>query len=229
MLKNKQKEFKISDGNLAIKILFNASVLELKQWIEARNFSCDINIEVSLCHERFWLTQKERNNSDGKIYGLCMTKEEMEIPYEDRYVIITISFTMSNMRAEEIKDVKLPVTQNLLGESINTWTIKKIFVPKSFPCGVYVKDGFYKAYEALHDLKPNLTPEEFARKGSNDIWDSDLVSLKLYNGSKDCLKMIIEKDYVENGDSTVILSLLMCDIKANLDYIKSILSAFCDD
>lgn len=193
----------------------NDDCIKLKHWIETRKFFPDININIESCDPEFWINKKDKNNQ----------KYNKSLDINEKNIIVNISFVLSNIRAEEIAMTILPVTLNENNKSITTWNIKRRNKKISYPCGVYAKSGFYKAYKALLCLKPNITHEQFARN-SDDSWDTDLVSLKIYSGYKRCIKVIEKKDEIETGESIVILSLLMCDIRKNLDYIQTILTTF---
>lgn len=229
--------WKISDEALSTKIVLNDCTSMLKQWMDKRKFSCDLKVNVAAHDPYFWLTKDERMGLKGPIgaYGPCGplgAHREAQIDErpirEDKEVIIDISFIMSNVRAIEICQVKLPITVNSLGEHVKTWSNYKCHRSYKFPCGIYAKEGFYEAYEAIKILNPYLTPEEFAFDSKNECWDEDMVITKMYTGPEKCLKIISNaEDSVETGESCVTLKLLMCDIESSLNYITTILTPFC--
>jgi hypothetical protein len=78
----------------------------------------------------------------------------------------------------------------------------------------------------MKKLKPKLTEKEFAMIYENeygyDRWDEDLVDLRLYDGSTDCLDVFTKYETIGAGKSYVYLTLLAIDIPQNLEYIKTI-------
>lgn len=237
----------ISDTASSNKIVLNKSTSDLKEWIQSNNFSCDLKMHISPCDPYFWLTSEERSKLRGAIgctgpigaygctgaMGQTGSKNKLYPPidnrehYADKNVIVKISFNMVSNRSKEICETKLYVTHNELGDAIDTWKYYPKCVEKTYPCGIYPKKGFHEAYNAMKVLKPNLTIKEFAYDYNEGCWDEDLVTIKTYSGLDDCLEIIPRAiEYVDTGESRVTLSLLMCDIEPNMDYIKTVLSSF---
>ena len=111
----------------------------------------------------------------------------------------------------------------------NSWRISPILTYLPYTCGVYKKPGFDQAFQSLQVLKPELTPENFARDENYDgygSWDSNLVDLKLYQGDENCLNVFFSRTSVPSNTNKVTLSMLAIDIPSNLEYLKKLLIAY---
>ena len=241
-------EWIVSDKSTATRIVESVTLSQFKQWLHEKKCKC--KIVVSHCDPYFLLTKEQRRNLTGPIGPAgCMGAvgpvgsrtadikgwEESRPIAEIERLCVTIEFTMSNEKAEEIKSHKLVVTPNETGDTIPTWQIINIPEYAYYACGVYKRDGFNDAYNAIKRLKPNITEQQFAKnfhydcENSNDIddeWDKDLVDIKLYNGNSDCLMTGLKCDNIKSAKSRVRMTLRAIDLDKNLEYIKTILSAY---
>lgn len=224
--------YKIIDNCYETRICESEDVLKLKHYIESNHIKCSITLQH--CDPIFWETPVERTNRRGAVGARGLThatsKEwELSRPIEkDENVSISLRFIMADTIAEQIKNHHLLVSRNHFGESYPTWKIHKLPEAIPYTCGVYKITGFDEAYNALRILKPTLTEKQFAYNDNEDQneWDTDLTTIKLYEGPENCLDKFTIYESVNTNKSIVELTLLCIDIKNNFEYIKNILSAY---
>jgi hypothetical protein len=229
-------EWIVNDKSTATRIVESETLLQLKQWLF--DINCQCKVTLTHCDPYFFLTKEERRNMTGPIgligaVGAPGYRSQEEIEEWERTrpianierICVTFQFIMSNEKAEEIKSHELLVTPNELGDIIPIWQITNIQEYTFYTCGIYKREGFDDAYNAIKRLKPSLTEEEFAFNRDSQ-WDSDLVDIKLYHGSDNCLDTNLICDRIKSAKSNVRLTLRAIDIDKNLEYIKVILSAY---
>jgi hypothetical protein len=177
---------------------------ELNSYIKVYDDLLDneIILNEAMSELKQWL--EDKRYSTVSIYIMPM---KPQILNEEDFVV-EISFLTTNTRAIELSEIKLPITNKLL----TTWKYNKIKVYQ--PTAIYAIKGFYEAFNALKALKPNLT--------KYPQWDEDLTEERKYDGPIGCLQKEYDRE-VENGFSGMTLTLLMCDIETNLNFIKSLL------
>lgn len=231
----------IVHDNSEVRIV-DSIVSDLKDWTQAQGVRCKVSL--SLCDSFFWLTAEERRELMGPVgnYGCEGPRGEMGSagcrgitsgddtrPLADpKRVVVTIEFKLPSVHAHKLKDHKLVLTPNHLGEHLPTWQITSSYSRLPYCCGVYKRPGFDAAFNAMKALKSHLTETDFARDEhhSNSGWDEDLVSLELFHGWDNCLKTFTAFEQIETGESIVRMSLLAVDVSTNLSYITTQLSPF---
>lgn len=234
----------IDDKYSSYRIVETESILQLKEWIQNNNYKYKVTVTVTHCDPYFWLTKAERSSLKGPIglmgpcglhgdMGVCgpTTAEEVKNSEKSRpildkkYIKINIEFIMSNANAEKIWNTKLLTTNNDIGEAYPTWTVTKLRKSIPYTCGIYKREHFDEAFNALKLLKSNITEENFA-KDDDGCWDPEMVECRLFDGMEKCLKTETHHESIETGESRVLLSVLEIDLLNNLEYIKRILSAY---
>ena len=224
----------INDKHSPTRIVESSELLELKDYIQNNGIIC--NVTVQHCNPMFFVSSEGATGVSGPTgatgaigaRGIINDSDDRDIA-DDSKLFVDIEFTMSIKNAEAIKNHKLILTPNKVGKYLPTWNISKCNKSIPYLAGIYKKEGFDNAFNALRKLKPNLTEKDFAYTKNYDGygWDLDLVEYNLFEGKTDkLLDTIISYETVETGVSIVRLSLLICDIKNNFDYIKSILSVY---
>ena len=210
-------EWTVADDHPSIKIT-DTIVSELKDWILTHNVLCTVHL--SLCPPTFWLKPSDVMSED---LGSKNTVDNRQFA-DSNNVVVTISFKLATIHAEQLKLHTLLLTLNHHGVSVPALTTTKIITYLPFCCGVYKRPGFDAAFNAIKVLKPKLTEYNFARFESE--WDEALVSLELFHGLDDCMKTIKLFQSCDSNESNVEINLLAVDVNRNLSYITAILSAF---
>jgi hypothetical protein len=241
--------------NWLVNDIYNHQIIESDNVLAFKTFLTDNNIRtkvvLSECCNNFWQTQEEidARKKEREKYanigcfgatGACgpptqMPREEwtkLRPILEERKVLVNIEMVMSVSHSEQIQKSKLNLTPNPLGKTYESWRVSPIAHYLPYICGIYKKPGFDQAFNALHLLKPELTPESFARDENYDgygSWDTDLVDLSLYYGDENCLDTVFTRTSVPSNTNKVNLSILAIDIPSNLEYLKKLLIAYKDN
>jgi hypothetical protein len=224
-------KWNVNDENYPTRIVEGPDLLDLKDWMTKNQCRCKVSLNQ--CEPNFWRTEDERRRyvvtgcygPRGFISPEEAAKWKLRPIMDSKQVIVNIQFIMSTKNAEKIKNTKLELTPNNVGEYLNMCMVYPSRERIPYTCGVYKREGFDDAYNALKVLKPNLTEEEFAR--NNKRWDLDLVECRLFDGMDKCIETSIQDEVVDVGKSQVYMTLLEIDIKKNMEFIKTILTAYC--
>jgi hypothetical protein len=221
------------------RIVESVDVLELKQIIQSKGVECKVLLHH--CDSDFWLTKREANQrSSCSVFGtnnlvtgksnlvLSQNPEErndMRPIADDKMVLITITFSVGSEGFENVKSHKFDLTTNYLGNTYNLWCTSKIYVKVPYICGVYKVEGFDEAFNDVKQLNQNMTEKQFAYDDEEEMWNSDLTEIKLYNGGSRCIDKITKYKNIDSGKLNVSLTLLSIDVKNNLEYIEKIFSS----
>lgn len=214
---------------------------ELKCWLKDYNVQALVTLEH--CDPYFWLTTEQINSLQGPV-GLIGARGPIrpsgatgprgpsgprtEFTVDERpvvgpaSVVVSIKFILSNEHAEQLKSHKLNLTTNPRGETLPTWRIMRNQKQSSYCCGVYKREGFDNAFNAMKILKPHLTPETFAMVEYD--YDTYLVSLEPFHGHDNCLTTFRSSTNIDDVESTVILRLSAPDVLSNIKYLTTLLS-----
>lgn len=227
-------QFTISNHESASTRLIETQTLtNFKQFLLDNSCKCRVNVAHTSLH--FWLTQQERGYLNGCIGAIgsngaqgCSynTTDTRPIAVKER-VEVQINFTIEVSIAEKISKHIFILTENHVGETLKTVTSYKVSETNPYMCGVYKRPGFDSVYKAIKTMKPNLTELELAKfnidEDSCQDFDDDLVELRLFEGGPDCIYKFKNQTYHIAGKSNVCITVLLCDLDSNLDYIQSIL------
>jgi hypothetical protein len=222
------------------RIVESMDVLELKQLIKSKNIGCKVILHH--CESDFWLTKREitekntyLSNSISTGYCISMgygistasTAEEKNDtrPIADgKMVLVTINFTIPDKEFETIKSHKFDLTTNYLGKTYDLWRTENLYNKVPYVCGAYKIKGFDAAFNDVKLSNPNVTEKQFAYDEQKEVWNSDLIEIKLYNSDDGCIEKITKYKNIISEEITVSLTLLSIDVKNNIEYIAKILS-----
>jgi hypothetical protein len=219
-------DWNIDDQGYPTQIVESKHLLDLKYWMKNKNCKCKVHI--TRCSPFFWMTKQEEEliSSKGGVGWRGHSIGNPKPIVETKYIMITMTFQMSAKNAEIIKNTKLECTPNNRGEYLTTWKINPVTETISCTCGVYKRDGFDQAFNSMKILKPELTEKDFAKNGYGDH-DNDLVECRLFGGFDKCIDTYTKHENVETSKCLVSMSLLEIDIEKNMEFIKTLLSAYC--
>lgn len=236
-------EWFIIDQHTTTRIVETEVISQFKDWLMKNKIKCKVGLRH--CDPIFWLTSEERSKLTGPI-GLVgcagpttsISKEVWESSRpiaKERDICIDITLEIPDSVAQLLQTKKFKLTPNYVGGYIKLWDVSPIKHMILERYGIYKKNGFDEALNAMKVLKPYLNEEQFAKEEhdgcggygcySKDDWDWDLelVDEKLYDGPEKCISSYERNRYVETGKSTVNLSLLAIDLENNIDCIQELL------
>ena len=147
-------------------------VTEFKEWVHENKPECKIVLKIC---DSDSLTTDEWERRVG-------LSSKRLAPHAR--VLMTISFIISKTAAERLKSYDMYSTLNYRKELITKWVVEEITEKVEVSYGVYVKPGFFEAYEATKKLIPQLTKKKFARA----LCNYNIVEHELFHGWDNCIK-----------------------------------------
>ena len=207
----------VHNGYMSKRIVETEDMLKLKQFIKEHDIKCDVVVEQ--CDYYFWLTEKEKMERSNMANGYTLFGNNPELPIADNKNVC-IKIKILEKEKSTLSRASLDLTTNHVGNSLAPWSRYAINEKVSYKQGVYKRKGFDAAYNQMKLSHPNVTEKSFAAGSGIKNWNNDLVKIKLFKGTDNCLEIITKQSCVETDKYNVTLTLLSIDIEKNIFFIK---------